>query len=138
MKDFRIATKCFIVNDGKLLMLKRAPKDEFKPGMWEFPGGQLEVGEDPFEGSKRETKEETGLDIEILYPTSVRHFTKSSDGCTITMLVFLCKALNSDVKLSKEHTEFDWVPLEDAKGKLGDFFHHDVDIFNKLGLGKHL
>ncbi|MFC2135647.1 NUDIX domain-containing protein [Bacteroidota bacterium] len=135
MVDFRIATKSFVVKDGKLLVLKRASDDVQKPNIWEIPGGRLELGEDPREGIKRETKEETGIDIEILHPINVRHFVRD-DGQTITMLIFLCKALHDNVKISGEHSEFDWVPLENCKDKLTDFFHKELDIFHQLELHK--
>ena len=135
MDNFRIAVKSFVIKDEKLLILKRASDDVQKPDIWEIPGGRLELGEDPREGIKRETKEETGLDVEVLHPINVRHFVRD-DGQTITMIIFLCKALQDNVKISKEHSEFDWVALENCKEKLAKFFHEEVDIFNKLGLSK--
>jgi 8-oxo-dGTP diphosphatase len=40
--------------------------DETKPSprYWKFPGGKKEFGETPFTTAVRETKEETGLDID--------------------------------------------------------------------------
>ncbi|PIN76395.1 DNA mismatch repair protein MutT [Candidatus Woesearchaeota archaeon CG10_big_fil_rev_8_21_14_0_10_36_11] len=137
MDNFRVAAKSFIVNDGKLLIVKRRSNDVMKPSMWEIPGGRLELGENPFDGVKRETHEETGLDINVLHPMSVRHFTRS-DNQTITMLVFLCKALNDTVTLSEEHTAYEWVDMSQAKDKLGLFFHDIVDTFHTLELQKHL
>jgi len=135
--NFRLSAKSFIVRDGKILALKRAADDVHKPNIWEFPGGRLELGEDPREGLKRETKEETGLDIEVLHPLSVKHFTRE-DGQVITMLIFLCKALNSlDVKLSEEHTEYSWIPIEKSKEIFAPFFHLDIEAFNKLELKKY-
>ncbi|MBW2999368.1 NUDIX domain-containing protein [Candidatus Woesearchaeota archaeon] len=137
MTNFAISAKSFIVNDNKLLIIKRSPDEVQKPNIWEIPGGRLESGEDPFEGIKRETKEETGIDIEVLHPINIRHYTRD-DGQAITMLIFLCKALNNNIKLSKEHTGFEWIPLENCKEKLAHFFYEEVDKFNKLGLHKHV
>lgn len=135
MDNFRITAKSFVVKDGKLLVLKRAFNDVQKPNIWEIPGGRLELGEDPREGIKRETKEETNIDVEVLHPINIKHFVRN-DGQTITMLIFLCKALNDNIKLSEEHSAFDWIPIEKCKEKLTDFFHKEVDIFNKLELHK--
>ncbi|MCX6741913.1 MAG: NUDIX hydrolase [Candidatus Pacearchaeota archaeon] len=142
-KNFRLSAKSFIVNDGKILVLKRAANDVHKPNIWEFPGGRLDLGEDPREGLKRETKEETGLDIDILHPLSVKHFTRE-DGQIITMLIFLCKTSETNldkvnnIKLSEEHSEFVWVPIEKSKDTLPVFFHPEVDIFKKLDLQKYM
>jgi len=137
MNNFRFAAKSFIVNNNKLLILKRASDDVQKPDIWEIPGGRLQLGEDPIKGLKRETKEEIGIDIEIVYPLNVRHFIRD-DGQKITMIIFLCKAVNEAVKLSKEHSDSEWIPIEKCKEKLTDFFHREVDIFNKLELYKHV
>jgi len=131
MVDFRVAAKAFIVNaEKRLLLLKREPENVQMPEAWEIPGGRLEVGESPFEGLKREVREETGLEVEIQKPLSVRHFTRK-DGQIITMLVFVCRPLGSEIKLSKEHTAFEWVPVKEAKGKITEFFNIEIDAFLK-------
>ena len=137
MGDFRIAVKSFVVQDGKLLILKRTSDEVHFADAWEIPGGRLAQGEDPFEGIKRETKEEAGIDIEVLHPMSVKHFQRQ-DGQNITMINFLCKALSSDVKTSEEHSVFEWVPVESSKDKLDKHFHHLVDIYNKLDMHRLL
>lgn len=132
MDNFRIAVKSFIVNDkGELLLIKRRDNDLHKPGVWEIPGGRLELGENPFDGLKRETKEETGLDIEVKNPLRIHHFTRE-DGQKITMITFLCKPLSNSVNLSKEHTEFEWNPVNESVSKLHSAFHGEIEIFRKL------
>jgi hypothetical protein len=54
------------------------------------------------------------------------------------MLVFLCRALGDEVRLSAEHTHHEWVPVEKAKEKISDFYYPEVDRFLKMGLGKRL
>lgn len=131
MDEFRIAVKSFIINKDKgLLLIKRRTNDVHAAGVWEIPGGRLNLGEDPLEGLKRETKEETGLEIEILNVINVNHFTRE-DGQKITMLIFLCKPLSNSVTLSEEHIDFIWVSLNEAKEKLHKAFHSNIDIFKK-------
>ena len=93
MDDFRVSVKSFIVNNDKILILKRREDDPNKPGIWELPGGRLSLGEDPFLGLQRETKEETGLEVDILNPLNIRHAIRD-DGQTVTMLIFLCQAVH--------------------------------------------
>jgi len=137
MDNFRVAAKGFIVDKGRLLVVKREPKNVQAPESWEIPGGRLALGENPFDGLKREVLEETGLNVEIIMPLSIRHFTRS-DKQTITMIIFLCKPLGTVVKLSKEHVAFDWVALEKAKEKITDFFFQEIDFYNKSNLQKLL
>jgi len=126
--NFAVSCKSFIVSDGKLLIIKRMPNDVHKPGVWEIPGGRMDLGESPFRGLPREVKEEVGLDIKVCQPLAVRHFVRE-DGQNITMLVFLCQPLNREVKLSQEHTEHEWIPVERAKEKLHRFFHSEINNY---------
>ena len=121
----KLAVKSFIIDNNKLLVIKRRLNDIQKPGIWEIPGGRLNIGEDPFIGLKRETKEETNLDIEIIKPLTVRHFTRD-DNQIITLIIFLCKPLYKNIKLSEEHTDYDWINIED--NKLADFYRKEVNF----------
>ncbi len=107
---FAIAVKSFIVDGNKLLILKRRPDDVHRPGVWEIPGGRIASGEDPYDGLRRETREETGLDIEPVCPLGVQHFTRD-DGQRITMLIFYCRPVRKEVRLSEEHTDYRWIDL---------------------------
>jgi 8-oxo-dGTP diphosphatase len=136
MDNFRIAVKSFILNDkNEVLLIKRRDKDVHKPGAWEIPGGRLEIGENPFDGLKRETKEEVGLDIEIKNPIKVNHFVRD-DGQKITMLVFLCRPLSDNIVLSEEHTEFVWLSLNEAKENIHPAFREDIEIVQRYFLNK--
>lgn len=56
-----------IVKDGKLLMSLRNDPDRLEfHKKWEFPGGGVELGENVHNCLKREIKEETGYEIEIV------------------------------------------------------------------------
>ncbi|MFH1399505.1 MAG: NUDIX domain-containing protein [Candidatus Woesearchaeota archaeon] len=126
MSDFAISVKAFVVNSGKLLLIKRVANNPHKPGAWEVPGGRLGLGEDPFEGLKRETKEETGIEIEVKNPLRVHHLTRA-DGQIITMITFFCTASNQEVVLSEEHDEFLWIDVERAKEVIHPAYYEDVD-----------
>lgn len=47
---------------GRILIAKR-PDDAHQGGLWEFPGGKLENGEDRFDGLRRELHEELGIRV---------------------------------------------------------------------------
>lgn len=52
-----------IVEHGKVLLIKRA--HEPRKGEWSLPGGRVELGESLVDATRREIKEETGLDVEV-------------------------------------------------------------------------
>jgi 8-oxo-dGTP diphosphatase len=58
------------VIDGKLLVARR-PEGTHLEGLWEFPGGKIDGGEEPADAARRELTEETGLVAESLDPLVV-------------------------------------------------------------------
>jgi len=131
---FRVAVKAMIIHNKKILLLKRAADDPQSPGIWEVPGGRLELGEDPILGLIREIREETGLYIRPSVPLSVKHFIRDDDQ-VITMIVFFSKAIGGDlIGISEEHSDFEWIDLEECKEKINPFFHKEVDVLRKLNL----
>ncbi len=128
-----IAVKAFIVNDGKVLIVKRALDEVHKPGIWEIPGGRIDKDESMEAGLIREVKEEVGIDIEVNREISVREFTRD-DGQEIEMHIFLCNSLNDiiDIKLSEEHISFEWSDIEKIKEKLDEFYYLEVDLLLNL------
>jgi len=61
--NVEITVECFVEKDGKHLMLRRHPSKRILPNVWIAPGGHQEPGEGLFACTRREIKEETGLEI---------------------------------------------------------------------------
>lgn len=53
-----------IIEDGRVLITQRKAGGHLA-GMWEFPGGKVEAGEDPREALRRELREELGIETEV-------------------------------------------------------------------------
>jgi 8-oxo-dGTP diphosphatase len=108
VKTFAIV-KVLVVNErGELLALQRDPNDLNRPGQWDFPGGNVEDGEELAAAARRETQEETGLDVaglELVYGVSAENPKGSG-----TWLFFLARVQGRpEVRLSHEHVAFRWV-----------------------------
>ena len=131
MDKFRNAVKaCIINNKNEVLLLKRRKNDPTRPDTWDVPGGRLELGENPINGIQREVKEETNLEIKIIHPLGIHHFTRD-DGQNITMIVFYCNPLSSDIKLCEENQEYQWFEISKAKELLHNNFTPDFEAFEK-------
>jgi len=52
-----------IVDDSGRVLVARRPDHVHQGGLWEFPGGKLEVGEEPHTGLCRELDEEVGIRV---------------------------------------------------------------------------
>lgn len=60
----RIVTAAVIRKSDTVLLTRRKPGEKLA-GMWEFPGGKIELGESPEECLKRELKEELGIEVKV-------------------------------------------------------------------------
>lgn len=111
MREVYVAVKALIIRDGKILIIKRSSKEDVYKNEWDLPGGKLEFGEHPIDGLKREVKEETGLEIEVIKPISVWTFFKNDGKTQVIGITFLAKPISDEIKLSKEHVDSKWVCL---------------------------
>ena len=93
-------SKVIIYHEGDLLMLK-------KPNGWELPGGHLKKKESFKKAAKRETFEETRLDIKNINPVY------QDSG----FVLFLCTNFSGKIELSNEHRKYKWFAPEDLPTK---------------------
>ena len=124
-KIFFVGQKAFIEKDGKVLVV-------FDPVLGlDFPGGKLKEDEpDPEASLRREVREETGLEIEIGQPfcvwTALIYSELKKRAKDLFLIGFKCTYKSGEVKISDEHTSFQWVDKDSykklAKGKTESFF----------------
>ncbi|WP_241536009.1 NUDIX hydrolase [Indiicoccus explosivorum] len=89
---------------GELLLIKGPRRG------WEMPGGQVEEGESLKEAAIRETKEESGIDIEIVKFCGIFQ----NVGRSICNTLFLAKAVGGMPTPSEESLEVGFFPVETA------------------------
>ena len=84
---------------------------------WEFPGGQVEVGESVIDAVKREIFEETGIDIEVGEVFCISSNTGKYPGYngvkeipTKIILDFICYVKGGIPRASEENSETAFVP----------------------------
>jgi len=94
-----------IERDGKVLVARRRNGIRFG-GLWEFPGGKLEDGEDPESGLERELVEELGIQarVEALF-CSVPYRTPS---LSIELLAYRVAHVSGELRPT-DHDEIRWV-----------------------------
>ena len=63
MRLLLVAAAALINGDGAVLLAQR-PQGKSLAGLWEFPGGKIESGENPEAALCRELAEELGLDVD--------------------------------------------------------------------------
>ena len=63
-----------LVRRDHRFLVRRRPEGAALAGLWEFPGGKCEPGEPPEHATRRECREELGLDVEVVSLRRVVHF----------------------------------------------------------------
>ncbi len=114
-----VVTIAYVVKDGKLLLNKRNdPHNPKYHGIWEFPGGSVEIGETLEESIIKECKEETGFDVEIIDQLSrayVKSFDYDSGPCQFYIVPFLCKVVGGELApADAEVLESKWCTYDEA------------------------
>lgn len=77
-----------VFHKGKLLITQRRPKDHLG-GLWEFPGGKLELGESFVECLVRELREELGIDVAVR--EEIEDITHAYPEKTVRLKFFRCE-----------------------------------------------
>jgi 8-oxo-dGTP diphosphatase len=81
-------------------------------GQWEIPGGRIEPGTALLENLRREIMEETGLGIKY-EPKLITAQDILKDSRHVVRLTYLGFAEEGEVKLSQEHTAYQWLSAEE-------------------------
>ncbi len=111
---FQVSLKSLIIDGDKLLTL-------YSPdGKYDFPGGRINSDEidDDFEQSlSREIEEELSVDFKFKINefafSSKRYYMKDGVKHHVLVVFFSASALNSNIKLSDEHSSYEWLSFSD-------------------------
>jgi A/G-specific adenine glycosylase len=94
-----------------MLITQRAPQG-LLGGLWEFPGGKLNPGEDAAAACKREIREETGLVVEIVEALARVHHAYTH--FKIQMDVFICRFTDGRLRLQGPVASR-WISIEEIE-----------------------
>lgn len=114
--ELQVGVKVLLRNpEGKYLLIRRSQTEDVFQGQWDIPGGRIETGTELMDNLAREVMEETGMVLtsqaktiaaqDILLPHQDRH---------VVRITYIAEA-DGEPKLSDEHTEYQWVTLDELK-----------------------
>ncbi|MEO6120129.1 MAG: NUDIX hydrolase [Terriglobales bacterium] len=101
-----------VILDARKVLLIRRGSEPLK-GQWSLPGGGLETGEQLVDGLRREVREETGLEIDVLGLAGVYdRIMPDAAGNTqfhYVLVDYVCRVAGGTLRAGGDAAEVRWV-----------------------------
>lgn len=94
-----------VVRDGLVLCAKRGAAGD-QPGLWEFPGGKVEPGEEASAALAREISEELGCEIRV--GAEITTTTHDYGAAVVRLTTFSCELIRGEPH-PHEHEAIAWL-----------------------------
>jgi len=121
------AAATLVLDEDRVVLIRR----DIEPyrGSWTLPAGYEEVDEAPAQTAERETREETGLEVEAygLYDLLLTTDDPRKPGI---LAVFLCRATGGELSAGAEEADVRWFPLDELPEPIG--FVNNRRILDRL------
>jgi 8-oxo-dGTP diphosphatase len=108
-----VAAVTLLNEEGKVLLAKRPPGRPLA-GLWEFPGGKVDPGEDPETALIRELMEELGIEIARADLVPLTFASHAYPEFHLLMPLYLCKRWEGDIA-AQENQELLWVKPDELR-----------------------
>ncbi len=106
-----VAAAALVNKSGQVLLAQR-PKGKSMAGLWEFPGGKVEEGENPEFSLMRELEEELGIETRECCFSPIGFASHVYEKFHLLMPLFVCRVWRGDIKPLEGQT-FEWVYPQD-------------------------
>lgn len=110
MKIVLVSAVALIDPDGRVLLAQR-PEGKSLAGLWEFPGGKVEIGESPEVALIRELREELGIETKASCLAPLTFASHSYDDFHLLMPLFACRRWEG-MATGREGQRLAWVRPE--------------------------
>jgi 8-oxo-dGTP pyrophosphatase MutT (NUDIX family) len=113
IQRFEVSLKAFVVRDRRVLLLREADT-----GLWELPGGRIDVGEEfvpQADVLAREIREELGADFTVEIGAGAVTWVRRrpTDGVHQFLVARICPHVGGEPVLSAEHDRSVWATREE-------------------------
>uniref|UniRef100_A0A803QI49 Nudix hydrolase domain-containing protein n=1 Tax=Cannabis sativa TaxID=3483 RepID=A0A803QI49_CANSA len=134
----RVGIGAFVMNDNREVLVVQEKNGKFKDlGVWKYPTGVVNEGEDICDAAVREVKEETGVDTEFVEVLAFRQshmsFFNKSD------MFFVCMLKPQSFEIQKQVVEIadaKWMPVAEYAAQPFIQNHELFSLVSKICLAK--
>lgn len=113
MKTVLVSAVALIDRDGRVLLAQR-PEGKSMAGLWEFPGGKVEVGETPEAALIRELEEELGINTWRSCLAPLTFASHAYEDFHLLMPLFACRKWEG-LPQPRENQTLRWVHKQDLR-----------------------
>lgn len=85
-----VVAAALIDGDGRVLIQQRPPRKNMA-GLWEFPGGKVDIGETPEDALVRELSEELGINVETACLAPAAFASEPLGEQHLLLLLYVCR-----------------------------------------------
>jgi 8-oxo-dGTP diphosphatase len=124
----RVGVGCVVMRAGRALLVKSR-----RDGRWSTPGGNLDFGESPIECARRETAEETGVEVERLRFLAITNDVMPDRGTHYVTIWVQGEARDDAIRIVDDHEIADagWFDVASLPEPMHPYFTNLVE-------GRHL
>jgi 8-oxo-dGTP diphosphatase len=108
-----VAACALVDTDGRILLAQR-PEGKSLAGLWEFPGGKVEIGETPEETLVRELEEELGIVTKIPCLAPLTFASHTYETFHLLMPLYICRRYEG-IPVGREGQAIKWVRSRDLR-----------------------
>jgi 8-oxo-dGTP diphosphatase len=108
-----VAACALVDTDGRILLAQR-PEGKSLAGLWEFPGGKVEIGETPEETLVRELQEELGIVTKIACLAPLTFASHTYESFHLLMPLYICRRYEG-IPVGREGQAIKWVRSRDLR-----------------------
>ncbi|XP_069154666.1 nudix hydrolase 2 isoform X2 [Solanum lycopersicum] len=110
----RVGIGAFVVNERNEVLVVQEKSGRFRgTGVWKFPTGVVDEGEDISDAAVREVKEETGVNAKFVELLAFRQSHKSFFDKSDLFFVCMLQPLSHDIQMQEREIEAaQWMPFE--------------------------
>lgn len=107
-------TAAALVDENGRILLQKRPEGKPMAGLWEFPGGKVEIGETPEGALVRELKEELSIDVNASDFEPVAFASEAMEDQHLVLLLYICRKWTGNIQ-SIDLLDLLWLPVDEIR-----------------------